>query len=209
MPESQSESNRGKQSPIAGFPLKLAAVIGSACYLVGYGLVGVLAEIDDGITRDQQFEQVEGSVLDGLGFAFYNAHRVDIETAVTRDGSTNLESLNLLAEGPTQLPELLYYSVPVAVLLFGGYLLARVEQPVDRAGGLKTGATIVVGYLPLTIAGAVLFELSGEQTIFGETFSFTASPELVPAVGLMGIVYPLVFGGIGGLLYSQHVDSNV
>ena len=66
------------------------------------------------------------------------------------------------------------------------------DQAADPTSAARNGAAVMLGYLPLSVIGAVLFAVS-----VGDA---TAGPDLVTAVLLAGMVYPLVFGAVGGLV---------
>lgn len=83
---------------------------------------------------------------------------------------------------------LLYLLPPLA-------LLAGADAPTPGAG---SGALVAVGYLPLALLGAVLFRFSvGDGAV---------APDPVTAVLLAGLVYPLVFGGVGGAVAGAIAD---
>ncbi|MFC3478788.1 hypothetical protein [Halobacterium litoreum] len=121
----------------------------------------------------------------GIGATFYGAHNVDI--------GTSMLSLNFLQAATSQESALeILWAVPPIVLAFAGYTFANTRagqsvgsEPMD---GAKAGALVAVGYLVLAVVG---------------TFVFTegnASPKLGDSVIFMGVLYPVVFGGIGGYL---------
>lgn len=56
---------------------------------------------------------------------------------------------------------------------------------------------IIVGYLPLAVLGAVIFAISEPMGYRG------ISPSLLWSILLMGIGYPLLFGGLGGWLATK------
>ena len=61
------------------------------------------------------------------------------------------------------------------------------------------GATVAVGYFPLAAIGVLLFET---RVGVGDA-AFTQSPELSSTLLLVGLAYPLCFGGLGGLLAAR------
>jgi hypothetical protein len=114
-----------------------------------------------------------------VGRLFYNAHFVP--TTVPGLGGPQTE--NFVAGGPT----LLYLVAPLA-LLAAGALAARAAGPEPwLAGGL-----VFAGYLPLAVLGAIGFGYGvGDGAV---------APDLVAAVLLAGVVYPVAFGAVGGLV---------
>jgi hypothetical protein len=188
---------------LGGLPLRAGLVVGLAAFLAGLLLTtgfvlaeGVLAE--ERLTeRYAEVEEYGGgpALPAAVGWLYFNTQFVDTELT----GGSDLEtgSANLLAElasaGELTIPLALWRLVPVVTLFAAGFALAR--RSVPPAAGLRAGAahgaTLVVGSSLAVAAGAVLFSAG-----LGET---TASPTLVQAVGLAGVVYPLVCGGLGGV----------
>ncbi|WP_144904012.1 transporter [Halobellus captivus] len=123
-----------------------------------------------------------------VGWVFYSTHYVTSEIP----GLFGSTAVNLISRGDGFSAAL--FVIPPVVLLIAGGLVAvvgRAETPLSGAFG---GASVAIGYLPLAIAGAFLFSIS-----VGDS---TAGPTLVTAALLAGLVYPLVFGGVGGALGS-------
>jgi hypothetical protein len=92
---------------------------------------------------------------------------------------TYLATADTIRSAPaTQVLELLTGNSPVWKLVgwtfYGGHFVDAV----------------VAGYLPLAVVGVFAFTVSIE--------SASAAPDLAPAVLLAGVVYPLVFGTLGG-----------
>ncbi|WP_245545371.1 hypothetical protein [Halomicrobium katesii] len=84
------------------------------------------------------------------------------------------------------------YVLPPALLIAAGLFGARMVDATDIGDALRTGGAVTAGYLPLAILGVFLFTLTVDGSSGG--------PTLVPAIGLAGLVYPLVFGSIGGAI---------
>ncbi|ELY57011.1 hypothetical protein C493_09293 [Natronolimnohabitans innermongolicus JCM 12255] len=139
----------------------------------------------------------EDYLLETVGMVFYNAQFVDTELS---DGSTT-ETITMLSEMGPDFPELAYTLVPVCLLVGAGYLVARgaSDNETTAEDGLKVGASVVVGYLPLVLVGTTLFEVS--EDVFDATF--TAGPATGSAVLLAGLAFPIVLGAIGGYLSQR------
>lgn len=118
-----------------------------------------------------------------LGWIFYNAHGVKL--SVGTEGSLSL--LVLFADST-----LIYALVPAALLFCLGGLVALLKRADGLLGGVISGSSVVMGYLPLVIVGALFATLSGAGSAI--------SVQLLPAILVAGIVYPLVCGGAAGLL---------
>lgn len=134
---------------------------------------------------------------------FYNGHFVDTEYSISAGGVSESESERLIAEGSTQIPEVVYYLVPIVMLVGAGYLLLQQEYATDVGDAALSGATLVVGYLPLAILGTILFEAS-ESSNGG---SVSVAPETGAAILLAGLIWPIVLGAVGGFLASQTQDN--
>lgn len=122
----------------------------------------------------------------GVGWYFYNAHFVST-VIPTLGGGTR--SVDLLASADASLGYL--YLVPPVALLAAGAVVAVVagaDSPVD---GSIAALGVVPAYFVLAVVGAFLFAYGG-----GDVGSI--HPDYVTAALLAGLVYPAVFGGVGG-----------
>lgn len=88
------------------------------------------------------------------------------------------------------VPGVVYYLVPPVALCWCA--LRTVEPDVPRQKAAVQGSGLVLGYAPAV--GLVLATLSGSAD-----FVFVAL-DPAEATLLAGVAYPLVFGGVGGLL---------
>ncbi|AKH97459.1 hypothetical protein [Halanaeroarchaeum sulfurireducens] len=123
-----------------------------------------------------------------VGWVFYNAHFVDtVFQSVPLLGSTASTYIG----GEDGFTTLLYL-IPVGLLVAAGLALARYQGSTTPTRGMLVGVTAVPGYLLLSIAGVFLFEVNA--------LGASGAPDLLPAIGLAGIAYPLVFAGAGGAL---------
>ena len=163
----------------------IGAAAGALAWLLAYLLTYVVAS---GRIREFQGSFL-GQVADlfGLevptwkvvGWVFYNAHFVDTAagggagSAVGGDGGFTA----------------LLYVVPPLVLLAAGLAVGRAAGNGDAATGALAGASVLLGYLPLSVLGTFLFE----ATLAGTT----VGPSLLPAILLAGVLYPAAFGAAG------------
>ncbi len=121
-----------------------------------------------------------------VGWVFYNAHFVATEIPQPF-GGVRVENLIASADGLTYL-----YLLPPALLLLAGVAVGRFVAAGTPTDGAAAGATVAAGYLPAAIIGVVAFRYAvGDGTV---------TPDLVTAVLLAGVVYPLCFGAIGGAI---------
>jgi len=153
-----------------------------------------VAAIDDATgeaflrTLDQAPENFE-SILAFAGWIFYNAHGVAIN--LSDAGAVNLLALTEMGIGP-------FAAIPALLLFCFGGLIALLKRADGLAGGVVSGSSVLLGYAPLAVFGALYFSLSAGGT--------TASPQFVPAILLVGIVFPVAAGGFAGLLKGLVID---
>lgn len=172
--------------------LREGAGVGAAAFVANYVLVYILTAID-GL---QTSGQVDSWKL--VGWVFYSAHNVKTElTGLGGSRSFNLLESATGAEGLTStVPKLVYYLVPVVVLLAAGYVLyQRVDVSLDTEGAAGVGATVAAGYVVLAAVGAFLFEQSASGG--------SAAPKMTTAIVIAGIAYPVVLGAVGAVAASE------
>lgn len=172
-------------------PVVEGALGGAGAYLLGYLLTYLwkAQEYRDAFARIQPFVELFGGETPGpwkiIGWLYYNAHLV--ESRVTVGPVTTYVDLIGQGEGPLEV----LYLVPPLFLLVAGYLVARrTDDRETVAAGAQAGVTVVSGYLVLVLVGVFAFQAGG------------SGPELVSSLLLAGVVYPLVFGGLGGGIAS-------
>lgn len=207
-------------------PLTAAAAAGAGAYVVGYvltyawtgGRVGTMAtevtayvEFSSGGTTVVNEPTLAALVGDGgpaattwAGWLYHSAHFVplDVTNSAARFGFGSVPNPVLAAEGP--LGTLLFLLPPVLLALAGWLASGRRSRP---SSGARRGATVAAGYLPLAIAGALVFV--AEPSIWRRG---AVGPDLLASVLLMGIVYPVVFGGLGswvGHAVARRRESDV
>ncbi|MEF8821711.1 MAG: hypothetical protein V5A52_05490 [Halovenus sp.] len=168
----------------------VGAVGGAVAWLLGYALTYLLAapEIEESpIQEIIEVVQGEPATYELVGWTFYNAHFVDtVFQGIPVFGDVTRNFI-----GGDGFSELLYL-IPVGLLVTTGLAIGRAQDARELSEGVVAGMTIVPGYLLLSAIGVVLFEIGMEGV--------SGAPALLPAIVLAGIVYPVVFGGIGGVL---------
>ena len=95
--------------------------------------------------------------------------------------------------GGTGLGSILVWTLlPVVVLVAAGYWVASTND-----GGFTEGASVAIGYFVLSVIGFLVL------LVMGNSSGGSATGDIL-AIGLgllfTGIVFPVVFGGIGGLI---------
>lgn len=123
-----------------------------------------------------------------VGWLFFNAHSVSTKLTVPV-GTTELNFVST-ADDP-RLAAL--YLVPPILLGLAGLAVARWTEPSnDPRDGGRAGATIVLGYALLSTVGVVAFTASTNVGQLG--------PDPVRGILLAGVLYPLCFGALGGVV---------
>lgn len=169
--------------PVGGFLYGLLGFILSFTFTTIYFFYR-LNEITDG-----NIDAVLPDEIQAFGWAFYNANMVDITVSAS---GASVEAINYL-DRIDKLNGVVFYGMIALMLFISGYSVAsRVTDPLTGPEGAVAGASVVVGYLPLLAAGTFLFTT--------EELGATAGPEVGGTLLLWGIIYSVVFGGIGGYL---------
>jgi hypothetical protein len=174
------------------------AAAGLAAFLVGYVLTYAwrAPSVSDSLQGLNFLAQLLGidaiPTWKGVGWLFYGAHGVATRFP-TPGGGTEL--INLVEQSGDGAVALLYVIVPV-LLVLAGAATARLVDADDTTEAALAGATVAVGYLVLAAVGTVLFAHG-----IGDTGSSIA-PDPVTAILLAGVLYPVVFGAVGGALSS-------
>ncbi|WP_332899650.1 transporter [Haladaptatus sp. CMSO5] len=173
-------------------PVVRGTLAGLAAYLFGYLVTYLLAapRIDD-LFAVQAFEFFTGEnpVWKLTGWLFYNEHFVS--TIVPR--LTGSDMVNFLVESDDGSATLLFF-LPVLLLVGAGALAARSQSDTSTSSSAKAGATVVLGYVLPALVGAQLFRL--------DLGNSTAGPDFITAILVAGLLYPLIFGALGGVLVS-------
>lgn len=169
-----------------------SAVAGTAAWVFGYAFTYLLVAADiesSPLNRLIEFFDGDSATYELVGWVFYNAHLVDISYT----GIGIFSPPRSLVGGEDGFTILLYL-IPPALLLISGLAIGRYRGVTAVNDGAVTGALVTPGYLLLSIVGVFLFTVSAGDA--------SGAPDLIPAVLVAGVVYPIVFGGAGGVLAS-------
>jgi hypothetical protein len=170
-----------------------AAVAGVVAFVLAYVLVYALTistvreSLLTGLAESFGEENADWKVV---GWLFFNAQFVTTTITVDVPILGGTDAVNFIAESDA-LSSVLYV-IPPALLTTAGLAVARLDGATETARALRLGPAVALGYLPLSVAGALLFAISVGENSGG-------SPTLLTAVVLAGVVYPAVFGTIGAL----------
>lgn len=167
---------------LTNLPLRGGLVNGAGAYVAGL-LFSTAAFALLGQTFVGTFAPTPTEVF---GWVYYGGHFVP----VTLDGS----QINYASDVASN--SVVYYALPVVLLVSSGYYVANgVDLGESTLQAAAAGATITVGYLPLVVLGVFLFQHEGLDT--------SVTVPFVRTVLLAGLFYPVVAGGLGGLLTTR------
>ena len=139
---------------------------------------------------------------------FYNAHFVDlaVEGSVSIGEVGGSGTQNLVTGSDEGLVQWLYLAPPVGIALGGGALSWWIGRDDGPLIGAARGAMVIVGYLPLIAIGALGTAHSVEEEFLFVKASGTIEAQLLPAILIAGVLYPIVFGQLGGALAATIAD---
>ena len=176
----------------------LGAFAGTLTYAFGYLVTHLwqAANVRESLETYNFFAELLGGTgiptWKAVGWLFYNAHLVPF----THPEDGGRASANFIASGDA--PTLLYL-LPALLLVVGGFVLARVASARTGDAGLRAGVSIVVGYAVFAVLGLFLFQHRSGGDAIHPHYAFGAL--------IAGIVYPIVFGGLGGVLGGVTTSS--
>lgn len=91
---------------------------------------------------------------------------------------------------------LVFTIIPIILLLIGGYWVASGSS----GNGFTNGASITVGYFILTLILMLYLSLVASG---GSQINMQLNLDFFVALIFTGIIFPVVFGGIGGILADE------
>lgn len=207
---------------------KRSATVGAIAFLVGYVLTGVAFFIEmQSVSSDQSSsgnfvstvidqavgiggrQIVESSggelalALRSVGWTFFSAHQIPLSGTASGLGTSASGRVDILSlagrfqEIPLTTP--LYYVLPPVCLVGAGWWLARSVHLDSPRAGFVSGAGLVAGYLPAVVVVTFLLGFSATVSAVVASATITAQPVVLRSL-VFGAVYPVVFGGLGGVL---------
>ncbi|WP_158854900.1 hypothetical protein [Halorhabdus sp. CUG00001] len=192
----------------SGIPVVGGIIGGASAYLVGF--LAILFAKSGAIQNDLtqtlgQIGQLSSDVTlpeawQVGGWVFYAAHNVEITMDLSTAGQSISRSLPV-TNGLLWEPWFLV--VPIVALLIAGFIVAWTAPVQTAASGFQAGASVVLGYGSLAIGGVFLTEWGLSISQLGTEVTASVGPSLVPGVVLVGLVYPIIGGGIGGIAASR------
>ncbi|WP_276258349.1 hypothetical protein [Haloglomus litoreum] len=161
-------------------PLGVGAAVGAVAELVGYLLVFI---ITSGSIRDNVLRQATDiPTWKAVGWVFFNAHFVETMIDLGFLGSGTGSFIGEDGFSP------ILYAVPPLVLIAAGLAVGQyrdIDEPVEALLG---AVPLTLGYLVLVLVDLFAFQADGTGPVFAT------------GILLAGLVYPLVFGTVGGLV---------
>lgn len=183
-----------------GPPIKKGAIFGFASFVVGYIVTLVVVALGES-------DDISENLVEAAGWIYYNAQFANLQVTASAGGGSRTSSFNYLTDSTlfsesvdaVSVPTVVYHLIPILVLVAAGVALANYVGARELSDGAIGGAMLAVGTVLPALLGTVIFSV--ETAGFG--FTVTQSPALVPGVLLVGLLYPAVFGAIGGIISTE------
>ena len=180
-----------RENELSARTLGIGVISGMLAWIIGYLVTFVIVSGDVSESSLTEFiEAFEGrpAVFEQVGWIFFNAHGVAM---VARDVPFVGRTSRVFIGGEEGFSTALYL-IPIFVLFITGILIGYRSGTDDPLWGVLSGISVVPGYLFVTIAGIFLFAV--------QIGGATAEPDPIPGIVLAGIVWPTIFGGVGGAI---------
>ena len=187
--------------------LRRGAVAGVAAFLVGWAFTLVRShgrasrvawwEVD--VYRigpgEHAFTALDFDMFSVATWQFHRIHGGNIEIRYLGPVSDGIDAVFLppLALGPTVFSPSIVF-VPL-LLAFAGAIVARRSDATGYRHAAAAGATVAVGYLPLSLATALLVTVESTGAVRA-----VVGVELVDAFLLTGLALPVMYGALGGVV---------
>lgn len=168
---------------------KIAAVTGGISYIIGYYLTAFLLVVDG--NHPLRFFAEPRETFQYIAWVFYEMHFVGFSRGFAFFG----DSTNYLFHMPRSFPLAFYLVVPGVVLILAGFLVVRGQNPnqLSLTEAAVAGARVASGYGLLALIGVLVFS----RTTAGDLI---ARPNVGETILFMSIIYPVVLGGLGGVI---------
>lgn len=133
------------------------------------------------------------------GWLYFNAHTVPLTESANFFGEEmRVSGYDFISRSDASpYLEFLYVLPPIALIFCGTLSAARRGRTHTLSFAVLNGATITVGYFCAVLVGVIAFSASTAMMGAGGT----VRPALFRSILVSGLLYPLVFGGLGGLVY--------
>jgi hypothetical protein len=181
-----------RQSATRRYAVLRGAIYGGVASVVGYLVtLGLVAVTESGDVTDY--------LLEGAGWVYFNAQFASLELSLgpSPDLEIGVESYNIVTgDTPSQVaagidsPAILYHLVPVLVFFAAGFLLVYHVGAHSFKEGALYGGSLALGAIVFAVAGSIVFSV--------DVSTFSLSPATDEGVIFAGILFPAIFGSIGG-----------
>lgn len=157
----------------SGMPVQKGALAGGAIFVIGLIVTFVLAKVGfpRGMGMIMAFDPIFGSIF---GYSAFHLWPMIL-------GSSGMGSFTVGA------------IVPIVLLLGSGFWVASEST---SGSGFMNGASVTVGYFVLALLAFLYMIFTSSGTGGGMQIGV----DFVVALVVTGIVFPVVFGGIGGVI---------
>lgn len=169
--------------------------VGAVAFLLGYLVTWILAGAKAAGTT-------VGGVLIGsvpewkvVLWMFYDSHFVGTRTPEVFGPGGGLLGGGDLVDTVGAFDAEYLFAVPVVLLLLAGATVAARSGAATPRKGFFAGLTVAVGYLAIAVLGLFVATEGG------------IAPSPLRAIVIAGVVYPVVFGALGGLTVGLFGDG--
>jgi hypothetical protein len=204
--QSQNEQRSIYRQVVGEASLEEAIIFGLSAAIIVFGAIAGLSMIDPGEDQDEADEapqlEEDPSWTEGRMWFFFSSHFVELSVEATGNSGQIVEqNYGLFEETDNAIPSIIYRLVPVFLLTGVGYLYTsgNVTPHARLQDGVRTGSLIMAGYLPAVVVIALFSKHATEIDRARVVYEIP----LGSAVPIAGIVYPLVFGALGGYIYVR------
>lgn len=126
---------------------------------------------------------------------------LSLPVSMTTSSYMTFHAWPVLLGGPPTF--LLFSTLPAVILFAAGYTIAAASSASSR-GGPARGATVAVGYLALTGLSIVFIVWRQRMLASAPTTPGDIQATILAfAFVFAGLVFPVVFGGLGGMLAER------
>jgi hypothetical protein len=175
--------------------LAWGAVVGSTAFLVGYFVTWILA-------GSKAASITVGGPLGGavpdwkvVLWLFYDSHFVGTRTPRIFGPDGGLWGGGDIIDTVGAFGVEYLFAVPILILALGGAIMAIRSGVATPQDGFRTGLKIAVGYIAVVMLALFVATEGG------------IAPSPLRAVVIAGLVYPVVFGALGGLIVGFFRDE--
>lgn len=189
----QARGQAPKRTLTEDISVRVGLPTGIGAYLLGYLITYVLLLMEAPGALNDYVSPDSNHIYEPVGWVYHGAHAVDVSRSNLNGAQDVNYLLNLDYVYGLSIPPIVFYAIPVVVLVFAGYqTVRRLEIPNRLTSGVIAGGSIVFGYFIMAVFGAYFFEF----LVAGQG----SKPDATMSALLIGLAYPIVAGAIGGAI---------